>query len=537
MKKLYLSKELLLGGAIIAAPLCSLVMTGVFQNDMPLFPLLIICLLTLFFRLLLFLKTGRKIKEVRLTACDIAVALFISYIFLRWLLQREDVAELSIFRWFLFAVVYILARTVNHKETLFSALILSASLQAVVALLQKVGCLSSLHPLFDVTGTFNNPGPLGGYLAVGLVVAVLLYASSFRHWSTRTVLKVASIGGMGTAFYWADSRAGLLAVAAGLLMAYGGKMKFFGWRGRAWCVCLSVAAVAFVCILLFAYRPLSANARLLIWRVSSDMVMDKPLLGHGVGAFEKKYMFYQADYFRNHPQSDFLNVADNVTYPYNELLHIAVETGMCGLVLFLLVAVSPFVFSDERTLKAVLAAWLIFAMFSYPVNVVPLMMNFALFTGLCRGKTVSVLGVNRIFCGIAVVPLMGLLAVCGHVMLFFCESSTLLIDVLGRKVRNVEQVDLLQKLPLSCETYCMRGDIYLERKSYGQAEESYKVAAEMIPTRIRPNYKLWNLYLLQQDTVNARKMALHILAQRVKVENTFSIKVRGRMKQFLDEID
>ena len=129
-------------------------------------------------------------------------------------------------------------------------------------------------------------------------------------------------------------------------------------------------------------------------------------------------MFYQADYFRNHPQSDFLNVADNVTYPYNELLHIAVETGMCGLVLFLLVAVSPFVFSDERTLKAVLAAWLIFAMFSYPVNVVPLMMNFALFTGLCRGKTVSVLGVNRIFCGIAVVPLMGLLAVCGHVMLF-----------------------------------------------------------------------------------------------------------------------
>lgn len=134
-------------------------------------------------------------------------------------------------------------------------------------------------------------------------------------------------------------------------------------------------------------------------------------------SFEKEYMFYQADYFRNHPQFAFLDVADNVTYPYNELLHIAVETGMCGLVLFLLV-VSPFVFSDERTLKAALAAWLIFAMFSYPVNVVPLMMDFALFIELRRGKTVSVLDINRIFCGIAVVPLMGLLAVCGHVMLF-----------------------------------------------------------------------------------------------------------------------
>lgn len=158
--------------------------------------------------------------------------------------------------------------------------------------------MSSYHPLFDVTGTFNNPGPLGGYLVVGLVVAVLLYAFSF----------------------------------------------------------------------------------------------------------EKEYMFYQADYFRNHPQFAFLDVADNVTYPYNELLHIAVETGMCGLVLFLLV-VSPFVFSDERILKAALAAWLIFAMFSYPVNVVPLMMDFALFIELRRGKTVSVLDINRIFCGIAVVPL------------------------------------------------------------------------------------------------------------------------------------
>ena len=60
-------------------------------------------------------------------------------------------------------------------------------------------------------------------------------------------------------------------------------------------------------------------------------------------------------------------------------------------------------------------------------------------------------------------------------MLFFCESSTLLIDVLGRKVRNVEQVDLLQKLPLSCETYCMRGDIYLERKAMGRPRSLIKL--------------------------------------------------------------
>ena len=72
-------------------------------------------------------------------------------------------------------------------------------------------------------------------------------------------------------------------------------------------------------------------------------------------------------------------------------------------------------------------------MFSYPVNVVPTYeLNFCIVHRYCVvAKLCLFVGVNSNFCGIAVVPLMGLLAVCGHVMLFFCESSTLLIDVLG----------------------------------------------------------------------------------------------------------
>ncbi len=111
---------------------------------------------------------------------------------------------------------------------------------------------------------------------------------------------------------------------------------------------------------------------------------------------------------------------------------------MCGLVLFLLV-VSPFVFSDERTLKAALAAWLIFAMFSYPVNVVPLMMDFALFIELRRGKTVSVLDINRIFCGIAVVPLMGLFDFYSTPCIIFCnffESRKRISDAVADMTTN-----------------------------------------------------------------------------------------------------
>ena len=44
----------------------------------------------------------------------------------------------------------------------------------------------------------------------------------------------------------------------------------------------------------------------------------------------------------------------------------------------------------------------------------------------------------------------------------------------------------------------------------------------MIPTRLLPNYRLWQLYIRQGDTVAARRMAQKILEMPLKVENTFT---------------
>lgn len=76
---------------------------------------------------------------------------------------------------------------------------------------------------------------------------------------------------------------------------------------------------------------------MLIWRVSLDMVRDKPFLGHGYGMFRAKYMDYQAHYFAGNPDSPYSNLADNVKHPFNELIKIAVEFGLTGLMTFLLI--------------------------------------------------------------------------------------------------------------------------------------------------------------------------------------------------------
>ena len=46
------------------------------------------------------------------------------------------------------------------------------TVEAVYSLLQLYGVLPSLHGIFKVTGSFYNPGPLGGFIAVSIPIAL-----------------------------------------------------------------------------------------------------------------------------------------------------------------------------------------------------------------------------------------------------------------------------------------------------------------------------------------------------------------------------
>jgi hypothetical protein len=44
--------------------------------------------------------------------------------------------------------------------------------ESAIGLLQCFGYLPSENNLFPMTGTFKNPGPLGGFVTVGLSIAI-----------------------------------------------------------------------------------------------------------------------------------------------------------------------------------------------------------------------------------------------------------------------------------------------------------------------------------------------------------------------------
>jgi hypothetical protein len=55
----------------------------------------------------------------------------------------------------------------------------------------------------------------------------------------------------------------------------------------------------------------------------------------------------------------------------------------------------------------------------------------------------------------------------------------------------------------------------------------------MVPTRLRPQYKLWRLYLEKGDTVKAVWTARQALHQPLKVENSFTINAKSELNDYL----
>ena len=100
------------------------------------------------------------------------------------------------------------------------------------------------------------------------------------------------------------------------------------------------SAILVVSILLFVglffFKKDSANGRLLIWKCSTQLILQKPILGHGGNGFNANYMNEQATYLASHPDSKYIMLSDNVREPFNEFIRWGVNYGIVGLSLTML---------------------------------------------------------------------------------------------------------------------------------------------------------------------------------------------------------
>jgi hypothetical protein len=302
------------------------------------------------------------------------------------------------------------------------------------------------------------------------------------------------------------------------------------------------------------------------------MIAESPLFGHGAGVFDREYMLYQAAYFEQYPQSSFAMVADNAAYPYNEWIHVSIEFGLLGACLLFAVFITGFACRSSNiillSLKAGLSTFFVFSLFSYPAEIFELLLIPPVLLGTLSSKPICKIPVFRCMKIVGI----GLLVV----IMFFTAAGIYVSRKIFDEIKqltvseaqiptpyceryfpvfaynesfNAAYLSALCRLPCqsdreakiknifpSSEAFCRLGEVCECSGEYKQAEQFYLKAANMVPNRISPNYHLQRLYVKLGKHNQARAAALKILSQPVKVENTFTLQVKGEMKMYLKQM-
>ena len=256
-----------------------------------------------------------------------------------------------------------------------------ACLQATIIYLQMIGLASSNHNTFSVTGTFDNPAPVGGVLAIcaSLALHQSFYSPKRFPWGVITCYLL-------LACVLTDSRAALLGFIVATVVVLLVRFRIPNKLLRR-TIHIGLPFLGLLLITgLYQYRPQSANGRLLIWKICiKHIIAAKPLFGHGVGGFHREYMPAQAEYFASGcaTETETLLAADN-TFPFNEFVRIACEFGIIGLLLTIIV-LSVIIYSGKEefpTLRGAaitaLVCGIVFACFSYPLDVPVLRLLYAI---------------------------------------------------------------------------------------------------------------------------------------------------------------
>ncbi|MDD4921185.1 MAG: O-antigen ligase family protein [Bacteroidales bacterium] len=350
------------------------------------------------------LTSLKQKQSVRFVVSDLIVILFVGSVLTSALLLNHSESTTKLIILALLVVLYFLFRIklgqYKHAEKLISfTVIVTGLVEAIWGLRQLYGFETSNHSLFNITGSFFNPGPYAGFLSIIFPLALW---ESLRFLETeeqirKTILKTLKgaiqylsglISILTIVFILlvvpaAMSRASWIAIIAGslcvLLIDYTGKMdvKIFirNHRKKTAIISLSVAILlAGLFTGMYFLKKNSADGRALIWKVSTQAILKHPF-GVGLGHFSGAYGDAQAAYFESGAGTETEQLVAGVTeYGFNEYLQILIESGILSLGLFLtMMGIGLFnAFRRKKTgALGALVALMTFSFFSYPFSVLP----------------------------------------------------------------------------------------------------------------------------------------------------------------------
>ena len=475
----------------------------------------------------------------------------------------------------LLLLLYLLIQMTKNCSTsyLFGVITALALGMVVYGILQYTGIFSSLNHNFKITGSFDNPAGFGAALSFTLpYVAYFIHKTIGRNRYILIVTFMIILLGI----ILSGSRAAVISCLIVVLCSCFSGIKFRRWMS----VAIAIVLIASVAMLYFIKKD-SANGRLLIWQNTWNMANDSPIVGHGHGAFQAKYMLYQADYFATNPDSRYVPLADNVLYPFNEYLLVFAEHGIMGIgALFLLVWLlirnyrrSPNFIKFTAGLSLLAVA--VFSCFSYPFKYpftwLIVLLNITLLcadtgTKTITGKVSSIfrIGITTLYTLLAYAcfPIMkaemhwaktAKQSLAGKTFEMLPEYDKL-YSYLGKsglflynhaaELNHIKMYEESLQVFKECTKYYNDMDVqmlmaynYKELEKYTEAEQHLKLAANMCPGRFIPLYELAKLYNTTNRKYEALAMAKIIINKDIKIPSGTIVSIKTEMKQWIEAFD
>ena len=461
---------------------------------------------------------------------------------------------------------------VAHPKQTAKSFLLIGLIEMMVALMQFMRIIPSNNPFFRFTGTFDNPAVLGMMSAFCFSISLcLIKESAARQKKLWCVF----------AFFAADcvlsssSRASILACicSAAAFLSFEDHVRSWLQKSRnRWTI------ASFLLLLLVAFylwKRESADGRILMWKVSLDMIADKPLFGWGRDGFGASYMPYQAAYFLRHPDSKFLYLADNAFHPFNEYLLFTIKYGIIGLAA--LMACLIFMVKNILAMggfNKILCLHLcivlgVLSMFSYPfaIHFVWVISAYVIFYVLCD------MGLRHVHRAVLIVIPMVCLAfifvenrniikewqwVKVQDRLRYADASETLAEydklygslkdnpsflynyaaALHYHGRYEESLKVFRECMVKCNDYnvqMLMADDYKQLGMKHEALDAFEYANRMIPCRFLPLYYEMKTCMEQGDSIRGLAIAERIVSKPVKISDAPSVmKIVREAREYLN---
>jgi len=514
---------------------------------------------------ILYLSTSR----IKLKAIDILCLVYFIYNLL-WLLVTSKTKNIeTIYLFFFLAMLYINIR--NISSIYYKYILYSFPFIVISHFIYYICWENPYYFLYEHKGVFtgflHNSGLWGEFVAMTLIGNIGLIHLNKKSKKTSTLLTFVSFI-VSFMLYESDSRASWLSFSIGILTFFSPLIIKHLPKSiiiRTGSLLILICLCTYLISGLYSYKKDSADGRILIWKISLEMVKDKPILGYGFDGFRKNYMNYQAAYLQEKQLPETINnLADDNHHAFNEFLRIIIEQGIIGVIILFIFLTTIgytiykyklYIDTVSRTIISCLTALLFFSFFSYPLSTFHInALIVILLAGLACSSQDTPIWKLQIRSISLIIPYSIIFFISSVYLFSYSKANSDWLNTLkgvytndnileearkklsgnpyflstygkylNKKKRYSKAASILSqsiKEYPSYYTVMELGISYKAQKKYTEAMHCFVKAMHMIPHKIKPLYFMMELYYDQKNYKSAIQLSNRILCKQPKIRSS-----------------